>query len=92
MRIGLILFLQWVHIPSSLSACDVQAGGLRTPGRPTMKDMGVASIIHERFYCKRGYAAAAGVLAAQSVNVLQRVRFPPSWLRLPVSQRVCALS
>ena len=57
-----------------------------------MKDMGLARIIHERFYFKRGYAVATGVLAAQSVNVLQRVRFSPSWLRLPVSQRVCALS
>ena len=57
-----------------------------------MKDVGLARIIHERFYFKRGYAVATGVLAAQSVNVLQRVRFSPSWLRLPVSQRVCALS
>ena len=34
----------------------------------------------------------AGGLAAQSVNVLQRVRLPPSRLRAPVSQRDCAIS
>jgi hypothetical protein len=31
----------------------------------------LALIIHERFYCNRGYAAATGGLAAQSVNGLQ---------------------
>ena len=32
------------------------------------------------------------MLAAQSVNVLQRIRLPPSRLRLPVSRRVYAFS
>ena len=27
-------------------------------------------IIHERFYCNRGYAAATGRLAVQSLNIL----------------------
>jgi hypothetical protein len=49
-------------------------------------------IIHERFCCKRGYAVPTGVLATQSVNILFQVCLPPSWLRLPVSQRVCAFS
>jgi hypothetical protein len=31
----------------------------------------LALIIHERFYCNRGYAAATGGLAVQSVNGLQ---------------------
>ena len=49
--------------------------------RPTVEHMGLALIIHEQFYCKRGYAATTGVLAPQSVNVPQRVRLPPSQLR-----------
>lgn len=36
-----------------------------------------ALMIHERFYCNHGYTAAAGGLAAQSVNVL-RQSTPPS--------------
>ena len=36
--------------------------------------------------------AQAGGLATQSVNVLQGVRFPPSRLRAPVSQRDYAIS
>ena len=52
----------------------------------------LARIIHERFCCNRGYAVPTGVLATQSVNVLFQVRFRPSWLRLPVSQRVCVFS
>ena len=46
-------------------------------------------IIHERFCCNRGFAAATslttGVLAAQSVYILFQVCLPPSQLRLPVS-------
>jgi hypothetical protein len=37
------------------------------------------------FLLHPGYAAAPGGLAAQSVNVLQRVRFPPLRLRAPGS-------
>ena len=57
---------------------------------------GLARIIHERFYCNRGLAAAtslsAGVLAAQSLTVLFQVRFGPSRLCLPVSQRDSTIS
>lgn len=60
--------------------------------RCMVEDMGLARVIHEPFYCKRGYAAATGMLAAQSVNVLQRIRLPPSRLRLPLSRRVYAFS
>ena len=56
----------------------------------------LAHIIHERFCCNRGSAAAAslsaGRLAAQSLNVLLQVRVGPSRLRVPVSQRGCAIS
>jgi len=55
-----------------------------------------AHIIHERFCCNRGSAAAtslsAGRLAAQSLNVLFQVRVGPSRLRVPVSQCGCAIS
>ena len=56
----------------------------------------VTRIIHERFCCNRGLAAAtslsAGVLAAQSLTVLFQVRFGPSRLCLPVSQRDSTIS
>jgi hypothetical protein len=56
----------------------------------------LARIIHERFCCNRGFAAApslsAGVLAAQSLNVLFQVRFGPSRLRLPVSRSDSTIS
>ena len=55
-----------------------------------------ARIIHERFYCNRGFAAAislsAGGLAVRSVNILFQVCLPPSRLRVPASQRDCAIS
>lgn len=60
--------------------------------------MGTVSthIIHERFCCNRGFPAAtslsAGVLVAQSLNVLFQVRFGPSRLCLPVSPRDSAIS
>ncbi len=59
-------------------------------------------MIHERFYYNRRYAAAtslraeygtqAGGLVAQSVNVLQGARLPPSRLRAPVSRGVSTVS
>lgn len=52
----------------------------------------LARIIHEGFYCNCGYAVPTGVLATQSVNILVQVCLPPSWLCLPVSLRVCAVS
>jgi predicted nucleic acid-binding protein len=55
-----------------------------------------ARIIHEDFYCNHRHAAAtsltAGGLAAQSVNILFQVCFPPSRLRAPVSPGVSAVS
>jgi hypothetical protein len=56
----------------------------------------LARIIHERFCCNRVFAAAtsltAGVLAAQSFDVLFQVRLSPSQLCLPVSQRDSTIS
>jgi hypothetical protein len=56
----------------------------------------LARIIHDDFYCNRRYAAAtsltAGWLAAQSVNILFQVCFPPSRLRAPVSHGVLTVS
>jgi hypothetical protein len=53
----------------------------------------LARIIHEGFYCNRRYAAAtsltAGGLAAQSVNVLLRVRLPPSRRSAGYPLRLC---
>ncbi|MGH8694216.1 MAG: hypothetical protein ACREVM_08310, partial [Burkholderiales bacterium] len=58
--------------------------------------LGLARIIHERFCCNRGFAAttslAAGVLAAQSFDVLFQVRLSPLRLCLPVSQRDSTIS
>jgi GNAT superfamily N-acetyltransferase len=55
-----------------------------------------ARIIHEDFYCNRRYAATTGLtaggLAAQSVNMLFQVCFPPSRLHAPVSPGVSAVS
>ena len=49
----------------------------------------LARILHEHFCSNRGFAAtislSAGVLAAQSLDVLFSVRLGPSWLCLPVS-------
>ena len=44
-----------------------------------------AHIVHEGFYCNRGYAVATGVLATQSIDILFQVCLPSSWLCLPVS-------
>ena len=56
----------------------------------------LARLIHEDFYYNRRYAATtnltAGGLAAQSVNILFQVCFPPSRLRAPVSLGVSAVS
>ena len=56
----------------------------------------LARIIHECFYCNRRDAATtsltAGVLAAQSFNVLFQVRLSPSRLCPPVSRGVSAVS
>jgi hypothetical protein len=56
----------------------------------------IARIIHERFCCNRGFAAptslSAGVLAAQSFDVLLQVRLSSSRLCLPVSQRDSTIS
>lgn len=59
-----------------------QLGGVEFP----------ALMIHERFYCNHGYTAAADGLAAQSVNVLRRVRLLPSRLHASASRRVCVIS
>src|SRR5439155_15905273 len=69
----------------------------RTVHKPTIvrtrhRWRNLARIIHDRFYCNRGYAAATGGLATQSVNVLLQVRLPLSWLQAPVSPGVCAIS
>ncbi len=52
--------------------------------------------MHEDFYCNRRYAATtsltAGGLAAQSVNILCQVCFPPSQLHAPVSRGGSAVS
>jgi hypothetical protein len=64
----------------------------------------LARIIHERFCCNRGFAAAtsldavgtasrqAGSPLGRSVNILFQVCLPPSWLRAPVSLGDCAIS
>jgi hypothetical protein len=56
----------------------------------------LARLIHEDFYYNRRYTATtnltAGGLAAQSVNILFQVCFPPSRLRAPVSLGVSAVS
>ena len=53
-------------------------------------------IIHERFCCNRGFATttslSAGVLAAQSLDVLFQVRLGPSRLCVPVSLRDSSIS
>ena len=59
-------------------------------------------IIHERFYCNRGFAAAtslsasfarpAGRLAPRNLDILFQVCLGFSGLRVPVSQRDCAIS
>lgn len=36
----------------------------------TVSTLPLTRIIHERFYCNRGYAAATGGFATQLVNVL----------------------
>ena len=59
---------------------------------PNQVNNSSARIIHERFYCNRGYAAATGGLAAQAVNVLFPVRLPSSLLQAPVSLGVFAVS
>ena len=56
----------------------------------------LARIIHERFYCNRGFAAAtsqhvlnnmlAGGLASRDLDVLFQVRLGPSGLHAPVSR------
>ncbi len=61
----------------------------------------LARIIHERFYCNRGFAAATSLLAAAAAGgrarrlVPQRtaqVRLGPSRLHAPVSRRDSAIS
>jgi energy-converting hydrogenase Eha subunit B len=52
----------------------------------------LARILHDRFCCNRGYAAATGGLAVQSFNVLFQVRLSPSRLHAPVSLGVCTIS
>ena len=59
---------------------------------PNQVNNSSALIIHERFYCNRGYAAATVGLAAQSLNVLFQVRLGPLHLRAPVSLGVYAVS
>ena len=72
----------------SMSGCD----GVRE-NRPNGESLEcIVRIIHEQFCCKRGYATATGVLAAQSLNVLFQVRLGPSRLRWPVSSRVYTFS
>ena len=55
----------------------------------------LAHIIHERFRCSRGFAAAtsllAGRLALQFLIVLAHVGVGPSRLRVPVSKGGCAI-
>ncbi len=53
-------------------------------------------MIHERFCCNRGFAAAtslsAGLLAAQFLNVLLQILLGSSRLCLPVSLRDATIS
>jgi len=73
-------------------------GGLRsrTPRNGIHESSGLARIIHERFCCNCGFAAAtslsAGGLAARSVNILFKNASLTSRLRAPVSRRDSTIS
>ena len=65
--------------PSSQKAClDPPPSAFRTSALMNRwrRAFSLAWNIHERFCCNRGYAAATGGLAAQSVNVLQESTLP----------------
>ena len=96
------------HATQLLALHEAQSslqGHVQLLGSGIDQDTGVAlaRIIHERFCCNHGFAAAdkpgrgghgvqTGGLAVRSVDVLFQVCLPPSRLRAPVSLGDCAIS
>ena len=80
----------------SLSDLRSRPTSLRTYLTQERRDGAVATHlarnVREPFCCSRGYAAAPSRLAAQSLTVLQRVRFGASRLHVPGLRRVCPTS